>query len=775
MDSTCFHVLEGQVAYGEIGLDGKLGYHDDEVFLPSLYGDWNSISAHGPSELKVKFENPVEICGILDGSSYRLDRENPVEYHIGPWRLGQCIGPWDETRSVVLAPGEYTLKIDVGKNAEHCHSLWCIREVNRELANEDNTIILTVDTFGAKSSYSKMFRETAEKNGIPVIFLDEGKPWKGFYQHKIERMIPRLEQFRGEGKRFGFILDSRDVVFIDPFRFMLAKFNAINEGKMIFNTDGLGALYPCGQEWIKSEYRKAVGHFQGFLNAGVLAGSIDVLLEIMSRCTELRADLMEKRPREGIMQRLYDTHGSWSHNDDQYLYQLCHMYYPELFAPDIEKRLCVHLKDMPVRDWRNYYDFRDGRSLGSSSILHFPDKAGHAYWEEWVRCGGRFPDIETDLFTIHYRSLGYGNITLDRNLGYEGKVVAVGGVNETDRTISAHANSIIELSVWKNFSIAGALNSTAIRKNGSDSGAEFEINGRSIGSLDKAGEMTHFVDMPPGEHTLTIQSTGSSESCHSFWVVREKKSLATSLESETSIITCVRNQNDSLRPSLENWLKFDVRQVVIVDWRDDSCEKAGSVLDEFNDPRIVLLETQFEYRFLVAYALNLALSRSTSSYVLKLDTGHMIHDDFFNLHSLGDREFLFTPDEKQSWMTYAPKALFDEVGGYNESLTYLGNEETDLHNRLKQNKIIAKTVLENSIEYVVNENASSTLRRWNAAAVLENTENAEQLVASLRDMNAFMSNVCPWTRESKKTKWRALSLSENRFQVVRDKTGVHDE
>jgi len=332
--------------------------------------------------------------------------------------------------------------------------------------------------------------------------------------------MPTLEQFRNEGKKFAFILDSRDVAFLDPVRLMLAKFNAINEGKIVYNTDGLGSIYPCGFEWFKEACRRAMGHFQAILNAGVLAGRIDAFLEVMPICRDIRTALIDGKPWPGIMERLYQAHGSWSKNDDQYLYHICQVYHPEYFTPDIEKHLCVHLKGFPTEEWPNDREFRDGCCAGFSSILHFPDYAGNSFWKEWIDSNGKLPDLEMKCLTIGRRRAGYGNVALDRNLGWEGKRVGLTSLCDSDETISAHANSQLHVLVREKTHLAGALNNTAVNKKDSVC-VEFWVDGQCIGQLDQADRMTPFVNVYPGKHTLTIRAKGSKTSCHSLWVVRQ--------------------------------------------------------------------------------------------------------------------------------------------------------------------------------------------------------------------------------------------------------------
>jgi hypothetical protein len=334
-------------------------------------------------------------------------------------------------------------------------------------------------------------------------------------------MIPILQQYRNNEKQFAFIIDSRDVVFVDPLPLLLAKFNAINKGKIIYNTDGLGAMYPCGQEWFRDEYNRITNHFQAILNAGILAGSIDTFLKVMPICQTIRNALLEGKPWSGVMEHHFCDHGNWSYNDDQYLYQLCQMYYPEYFAPDIEKLLCVHLKDYPATNWRTYSDFRSGNCAGFASIFHIPDRAGHEFWKEWVAYEGNIPNLKMKYLTIGNRRPGYGNIVIGKKLGFDEKIVCLKGLEEFDETISAHANASMEIDVNEKILLAGALNETAVNSKNKVI-VEFVVDGKIIDTLDTAGTISPFIDIYPGKHLLVTRATGSNKNCHSLWVIRKK-------------------------------------------------------------------------------------------------------------------------------------------------------------------------------------------------------------------------------------------------------------
>jgi hypothetical protein len=251
-------------------------------------------------------------------------------------------------------------------------------------ATRENTVFLTVAAFEDSESQTRVFRKTAEDNGVPVIYCDEGEKWRGFYFHKIEAMHPRLKRIRHQGYRYAFLLDCRDVVLIEPLDRILEKFNDLNAGKVIFNQDVPGKIWPSHHEQLALEIEKAMNTGYARLNAGAIAGGIDALLTIQQHTMTLRQELLESRPRNGFLQRIYPEIGTHHIHDDQHLYQLCLVCHPEWFQIDCKKQLFAILKSYPQN--LNEYSDDPGRHdvIGSAAIVHSPWLAWGQEWQDRV-------------------------------------------------------------------------------------------------------------------------------------------------------------------------------------------------------------------------------------------------------------------------------------------------------------------------------------------------------------------------------------------------------
>jgi len=252
-------------------------------------------------------------------------------------------------------------------------------------ANSNNTVFLTVAAFHDYEKKTRVFRESAKKHNVPVVFCDLGVSWHGFFTHKVLNMKKRLEILKQSGTKYVFVLDCRDVVFIEDIQIIFDKFNSINNGKAIFNLDHNSKIWPSHSDWMLKEMQNAIKNEYAFLNAGMIASHIDTLLTIQAHIINIRDELNSGLPRRGVASRFHNEYGNLHLNDDQNLYQICMTYYPELFQIDIERNLFTILLHYPasVNEVSNDYSRYD--SIGNAAIIHSPWLARHSLWLDWYR------------------------------------------------------------------------------------------------------------------------------------------------------------------------------------------------------------------------------------------------------------------------------------------------------------------------------------------------------------------------------------------------------
>jgi len=266
-------------------------------------------------------------------------------------------------------------------------------------ATVENTVFITVAAWEAWEKKTEIFRKSAENYGIPVIIRDTNKQWRGFWYHKIDVMQEYLRALTLQGKEFVFIVDSRDVAFIEPFDTILDKFNRINTGRVIFNQDI--ELCPKGireKSYYTAALENATGNKCSWLNAGCLVGSISSILNLMAVATSIRQEWIDDQPQSDISQQIYQDFGQRWADNDQVLYQVSQMYRPELIQLDSNKDLFAIIRYFPdelhercINPDNSRYD----KVINDASIVHAPvptnppDKLNHnpeniVKWKEWT-------------------------------------------------------------------------------------------------------------------------------------------------------------------------------------------------------------------------------------------------------------------------------------------------------------------------------------------------------------------------------------------------------
>ena len=250
----------------------------------------------------------------------------------------------------------------------------------KNIATPENTVFLTVVAFEDYEAKTVALRKSAEEHGVTLVFCDAEQEWQGFYRHKIANMQTHLRGLYEKGKRFAFILDSRDVIFIENIDVILHKFNALDSGRAIFNHDVAGKIWPSHNETLRLEIEKRMNSVHARLNAGMIAGKIETLLKIQELATELRSELLQERPRDGFVGEVFQEIGTAHLDDDQHLYQMTLACYPELFQIDYAKQLFAVLMSYP-QDMNEYSDDPTRHDVvNGAAIVHSPWLSRNQKW-----------------------------------------------------------------------------------------------------------------------------------------------------------------------------------------------------------------------------------------------------------------------------------------------------------------------------------------------------------------------------------------------------------
>ncbi|MES2659492.1 MAG: glycosyltransferase family 2 protein [Verrucomicrobiota bacterium] len=162
-------------------------------------------------------------------------------------------------------------------------------------------------------------------------------------------------------------------------------------------------------------------------------------------------------------------------------------------------------------------------------------------------------------FQILSAQSGHGGIGLNGDLGYEDLHVT----NSPDFrwTVSAHANSRVEVVVHEPVKIRGFLNGSA----SFFTGAEFKINGRSIGSVYQAHDITDSIELPPGKYVLEIESYGSICYGHTVWGMDKPFTTRSSPTHYVSIGAICKDENHHLVDWVRHHLSIGVSHIYLLD------------------------------------------------------------------------------------------------------------------------------------------------------------------------------------------------------------------
>lgn len=142
-------------------------------------------------------------------------------------------------------------------------------------------------------------------------------------------------------------------------------------------------------------------------------------------------------------------------------------------------------------------------------------------------------------------SVGYGDVGLNGQLGYEGKKIGRKVVEgEEWNTISVHAPSDGKINAFSPIEIYGVLNTDLNAVNVCTA----KIDDNAVGTVRFAGDRTDKIQLPAGEHRLSFSVNGSNGGAHTIWAFRtladeplEQASVAvanTNKGGETQTVSC---------------------------------------------------------------------------------------------------------------------------------------------------------------------------------------------------------------------------------------------
>lgn len=169
-------VKEHTVGYGDLGVNGDLGYEGKRVQMQGLPDGIEWISAHAPSKLVIETTEPLYVFGAIDESTSSVEdtffarNKNIWEcaFLLDGERIGGISAGGFTTMQVRIEPGLHTLETVTG-DAGRTHSIWGFSTpAEIECEQKYTTLGIAVVAVGIEESVKKRFRDNIESLGVPV-------------------------------------------------------------------------------------------------------------------------------------------------------------------------------------------------------------------------------------------------------------------------------------------------------------------------------------------------------------------------------------------------------------------------------------------------------------------------------------------------------------------------------------------------------------------------------------------------------------------------------
>ena len=206
---------------------------------------------------------------------------------------------------------------------------------------------------------------------------------------------------------------------------------------------------------------------------------------------------------------------------------------------------------------------------------------------------------------------------------------------------------------------------------------------------------------------------------------------------DVTIVTRFRNRLAQLSKSLPSWLGIGWSAIIVVDW--SSSEDVLPLLASTGDPRITLLRVKGRKNFERSAAWNVGIEAVQTSNVSTIDCDVLLHPDFLKM--LERENCLYMAGSFSTSIVgcqLMPKFIWEDSGGYNENMSGWGNEDLDLHRRVRELGHIVCGGVDDTL--AVHQEHSNALRGTNDLA----GSNGKNAIVALQD---------PWDRTHTKQKF----------------------
>lgn len=235
-----------------------------------------------------------------------------------------------------------------------------------------------------------------------------------------------------------------------------------------------------------------------------------------------------------------------------------------------------------------------------------------------------------------------------------------------------------------------------------------------------------------------------------------------------SIFTALKDRKEFLEQTLEIWVNLpSVDEIIVVDW--GSQQSLISLMDKFQDGRIMLAVVPNQKTWILSQAFNLAARLTTKNKIFKVDSDIIISPDFLNSHKLkpgfffsGFYKLARNQNEKHlNGTVFLYREDFFNVNGYCEYIQSYGWEDSDFYARLQAYGIERKYIDLKTLSHIKHE-----ARHINQEDKYTHLNLTEKQISDLKIFTNrnLCGNMPSWGHSYKMSRFKIKKITSNLLQ-----------
>ena len=236
-----------------------------------------------------------------------------------------------------------------------------------------------------------------------------------------------------------------------------------------------------------------------------------------------------------------------------------------------------------------------------------------------------------------------------------------------------------------------------------------------------------------------------------------------------SLVTACMNREAHLRESLPHWLGLPgITEIVVVDWSNAKPLRELTKLD----PRVRVIRVEGEPRWILSYAYNLGVARSTGTIVLKSDADCLPQAAVTGLVS-GPAHFFAGYWQSGSQVgkpsvngqCLFARSQFDAINGYSEYIRTYGRDDEDFYARLTAAGFERREISPADLNFIDHSHEARMACKVDPAEMgVEGWLHRNVVFNEMH--NACVARLLPWSRQCAAARFRTTAM-DGAWEVVR--------